>query len=266
MAPFIDARDVSVVYQGSDGTEVNALASLSFTVRRNEFVSFVGPSGCGKSTLLKVLGDLIRPSGGLVMIDGRPPEELRRARQIGHMFQESVLLPWKTVGENIGFLSQIAHRPISPTRVSELGELVGLTGFLHRYPHELSGGMRQRAALARAYALEPSLLLMDEPFGALDEITRQRMNGELLRSWSTRPNTVVFVTHSIAEAVYLSDTVYVVGDRPGRIVATVPIDIARPRLPELRFAQEMTDRVSQVQAHLEAGMTVDDATMTPGIG
>lgn len=249
----IEVRDVAVTYVGTDGTHVQALAPTAFTIADQEFVSLVGPSGCGKTTLLNVIGDLLQPSSGAVTVASRPVVELRRARQIGMVFQDSVLLPWKSVHDNIRFLSDLARRPPSRAAVEELGQLVGLEGFLAKYPHELSGGMRQRASIARALALDPRLLLMDEPFGALDEITRHRMNLDLLRIWSERRKTVVFVTHSLSEAAFLSDRVLVMGSRPGRVVADVTIDLPRPRTADMRYAPEMRDNIVDLNEHLESG-------------
>jgi NitT/TauT family transport system ATP-binding protein len=249
----IEVDDLSVTYVGMDGAHVQALAPTSFAIADREFVSLVGPSGCGKTTLLNAIGDLLRPSTGTVTIAGRPAAELRRAQQIGMVFQDSVLLPWRSVHDNIRFLSDVAKRPLSREAIEDLGRLVGLERFLTKYPHELSGGMRQRASIARALALDPQLLLMDEPFGALDEITRQKMNLELLRIWSERRKTVVFVTHSLSEAAFLSDRVIVMGKGPGRVVADVRIDLPRPRTADTRFASEMRDYIVTLNEHLESG-------------
>jgi NitT/TauT family transport system ATP-binding protein len=249
----IEVRDLGVTYVGMDGAHVQALAPTSFEIADREFVSLVGPSGCGKTTLLNAIGDLLRPSTGSVEIAGRPATELRQAKQIGMVFQDSVLLPWRSVRDNIRFLADLAKRPLAREAIEDLGRLVGLEGFLTKYPHELSGGMRQRASIARALALDPQLLLMDEPFGALDEITRQKMNLELLRIWSERRKTVVFVTHSLSEAAFLSDRVIVMGKRPGRVVADVRIDLPRPRTADTRFAPEMRDYIVTLNEHLESG-------------
>jgi NitT/TauT family transport system ATP-binding protein len=254
----IEAHDLALTYRGVDGSTVMALQKVSFTIARGEFVSLIGPSGCGKTTLLKLFGDLLNPSSGSLMVSGRTPAELRKARQVGTMFQDATLLPWKTIRDNIRLLSLIADRPISDARVQELADLVGIGGFLDRYPHELSGGMRQRAALARAYALDPEILLMDEPFGALDEITRERMNDELLRIWEKRKQTVIFVTHGIAEAAFLSDRVFVMAPRPGRIVADVRIDLPRPRRSDMRFGTTMTAYTEEIHRRLVAGMAADE--------
>jgi NitT/TauT family transport system ATP-binding protein len=251
VSEFIQVRDLSLTYVGVDSTHTQALDRVCLGVPENDFISIIGPSGCGKTTLLKVLGDLLEPSAGEVRIAGRHPRDLREDQQIGYMFQDSVLLPWKTIRENIRFLSDIAGKPAPDETVEELAELVGLADSLNRYPHELSGGMRQRAALARAYALNPLIFLMDEPFGALDEITRHRMNRELLRIWSEHRKTVVFVTHSIGEAAFLSDNVIIMSSRPGRILTNLSIDLPRPRTGEMRYSQVMLEYVAELHDYLE---------------
>ena len=250
---FIEIDRVSLSYVRSDGSAIDALSATTIAIERDSFLSIVGPSGCGKTTLLKVIGDLLQPTTGQVRIGGEPASNLRRTRQIGNMFQDPVLLPWRTVADNITFLAELAGRSVPRAEVETLADLVGLEGFLDRYPHELSGGMKQRAALARALVLDPRLLLMDEPFGALDEITRQRMNTELLRIWSERRKTVIFVTHSLSEAVYLSDRVIVLSPRPGQIVADIRVPLARPRTPDMRFTDTTTRLVATLHEHLEEG-------------
>lgn len=256
--PWIEVRDLCLTYQTAEGAKITALDNISISIDEGSFVSLIGPSGCGKTTLLKLLGDLLAPTSGVLRIGGKSPAELRKARLIGHMFQDATLLSWRTVRGNIELLASVAGRTIGHERVRELAELVGLGGFLDRFPHELSGGMRQRAALARAYALEPKLLLMDEPFGAVDEITRERMNNELLRIWERSKQTVVFVTHSIDEAVYLSDRVIVMAPRPGRIIADIAIDLRRPRRIDERYEGAMRAYAKEIHQHLVAGFEQDE--------
>ena len=234
---LIDIRDLSLTYRSEHGP-VHAIQSVSFGIRRDEFISVIGPSGCGKSSLLKLVGDLIPPSSGAIHIAGELPRALRQRRQVGFLFQDSTLLPWQTVLENVTFLCRVAGLTRQENAARELIGLVGLDGFEHAMPHELSGGMKQRVSIARALMLDPLLLLMDEPFGALDEITREKMNLELLRIWSGNRKTVIFITHSISEAVFLSDRVVVMSARPGRIQAIVEIGLPRPRHGEMRYGAE----------------------------
>ena len=255
--PLIEVENLSLSYHTENAT-VNALTSVSLEVQENEFVSILGPSGCGKSTLLKTIGDLITPTSGRISIAGGEPRLARERCQIGFLFQDGVLLPWKSTVENVTFLSGLAGRGRDRHKAQQLIELVGLQGFERSMPHELSGGMQQRVSIARALMLDPILLLMDEPFGALDEITREKMNLELLRIWSEYRKTVLFVTHSISEAVFLSDRVAVMTARPGRIQKIVEIDLPRPRTPEMRFSPRTADLVRELhdilhQAELAGG-------------
>jgi NitT/TauT family transport system ATP-binding protein len=211
-----------------------ALTDVSFAVRDGEFITLVGPSGCGKSTLLQILAGLVPASAGRVLIDGAPVTR-PSPDKIGVMFQDAWLLPWKTAIENVEF--PLALRKVKAAerrrRALPLLDLVGLTSFAHRYPDELSGGMRQRVAIARCLVQEPRVLLMDEPFAALDEQTRTRMGSELLQIWEKSGGTVVFVTHGLAEAIYLADTVFVMGTRPGRIIERISVPLPRPRTIEM---------------------------------
>jgi NitT/TauT family transport system ATP-binding protein len=212
---------------------MEAIRDVSLAVGYNEFVSVIGPSGCGKTTILKLVGDVLKPSAGSISVAGRPAAEARRQRAFGFVFQDPVLLPWRTVRQNVGLPLEVVGQP-NRDRVDHLIELVGLAGFQDHFPEELSGGMQQRVAIARALSFDPSILLMDEPFGALDLITRDRMSFELLSIWERARKTVIFITHSIDEAVVLSDRVVVMSDRPGRLIEDVTIDLPRPRHRETR--------------------------------
>jgi NitT/TauT family transport system ATP-binding protein len=241
---------VSVVYSIAEA-ELTALDGIDLSVAAGEFVSVIGPSGCGKSTLLRVAGGLLAPTKGVALIDGREPTLAQHDKQIGYVFQDPTLLPWRTVYQNVE-LPLTLNRRGRGQEPSDLLELVGLSAFRSYYPHQLSGGMQQRVALARALVTSPSLLLMDEPFGALDEITRSAMRYELLRIWSSGQSerTVVFVTHSITEAVSLSDRVIVLTPRPGRIAADIAINLPRPRTEDLELDQPFLEYCSQLRASL----------------
>ena len=258
-AHAVVAEKVGRVFRTSAGKtgEVVALADVDLTVSAGEFVSLIGPSGCGKSTLLRLVADLDRPTSGSLQVFGRSPEQARLAQDYGIAFQQAGLLPWRTVRGNVELPLELAGvgKRARVERAAELLALVGLGDFAGHLPHQLSGGMQQRVAIARSMARSPSLLLMDEPFGALDEMTRERMQTELLRIRTETKAAVIFVTHSIPEAVYLSDRVVVMSPRPGRVreIVTVGLGAAGERTEELREDVAFFDRVSAVREALHDG-------------
>ncbi|MCC6472038.1 MAG: ABC transporter ATP-binding protein [Alphaproteobacteria bacterium] len=243
---------VSVRFTTERGT-VTALDGVSLTIRAGSFLTLLGPSGCGKSTLLRVIADLVAPSAGGVAVLGDRPEVARRNRDIGFVFQDAALLPWRTALQNVTLPLEVGGSAARPGKRSpqDLLKLVGLGGWENAFPHELSGGMRQRVAIARALVSDPKLLLMDEPFGALDEITRDRLNEELLGVWESTGTTIVFVTHSIYEAVFLSQQVLVLAARPGRVRELVDIDLPLPRQLGMRETPEFVRLAGRLRQILE---------------
>jgi NitT/TauT family transport system ATP-binding protein len=240
------------------GRTVEALRDVTLDIRGGEFVSLLGPSGCGKSTLLRIIGGLQPADRGRVVIGDDTPDAARAAKQFGLVPQAPALVPWKTVDQNVRLLSKLhrraaAHPALPDTEVAALLETVGLAQFAKAYPHELSGGMQQRVSLVRAFALGAPILLMDEPFAALDEITRADMRYLLLDLWARSGTTVVFVTHSVTEAVILSDRVVVMAPRPGRIAHQHDVDLPRPRTPEMEDTAEFHEQVRQLRADLREG-------------
>jgi NitT/TauT family transport system ATP-binding protein len=240
---------------------VVALEGIDLEVDAGELVSLIGPSGCGKSTLLRVVGDLTRPTSGEVVVNGKSAHQARVDRDYGIVFQDAVLYDWRTVARNIALPLEMLgwDRRRRAERVQEMVGLVELTGFEGHHPWQLSGGMQQRVSIARALSFDPALLLMDEPFGALDEMTRERLNMELLRIWQQAGSTILFVTHSISEAVFLSTRVVVMSPRPGRIAGIVPIDLAQPRTVETREDPRYFELVTEVRELLRAAGGVDAA-------
>ena len=256
----VEIRGVTKTFRG--GT--TALQGIDLTIEPGEFVSLIGPSGCGKSTLLRIIGDLIEPSEGSVTVNGKPAHRARIDRDYGIVFQDATLYDWRTVGKNISLPLELARwdRRRRAARVAEMLELVELGNFENHYPWQLSGGMQQRVSIARALSFDPALLLMDEPFGALDEMTRERLNMELLRIWAHSGSTVVFVTHSIAEAVFLSTRVVVMSARPGRISNVISIDLPQPRSAATREEPRFFELVTEVREALHLGADVDTRQRT----
>jgi len=253
--PVVSLAGVEKEFALSGGTTMTALTGIDLDLRRGEFVSLIGPSGCGKSTLLRLIGDLTQPTTGTVTVNGKPAPQARLDRDYGMVFQAPVLFDWRTVEENVRLPLELTgqERAARDARVAEMLELVELPDFARHYPYQLSGGMQQRVAIARALAFSPAILLMDEPFGALDEMTRERMNSEVLRIWEQTGITVVFVTHSIPEAVFLSSRVAVMSARPGRITQIVEIDLPRPRGLETRESRRYFEMVTEVREALRGG-------------
>jgi NitT/TauT family transport system ATP-binding protein len=257
--PAVDARGVSLTFETADG-KVQALAGVDLAVAPGEFVSFIGPSGCGKTTLLRIIADLEQPSAGSILVNGVSPEEARLKRQYGYIFQAPALYPWRTVERNVMLPLEVMGFPKAERRerARRYLALVNLAGFERKFPWQLSGGMQQRVSIARALSFEPDLLLMDEPFGALDEIVRDHLNEQLLRLWSKTGKTVLFVTHSIPEAVFLSTRIVVMSPRPGLVIDVINCDFPSDRTLEIRETQEFLKIAQRVRAGLRSGHSYDE--------
>lgn len=254
---LIEVRNLSKHYMTRDGNLVTALSDLSFGIDGGEFVSVVGPSGCGKSTLLKILAGILPKSSGEVSLQGTSIERPRQ--DIGVVFQSPILLPWRTVMHNIMVPVDIQRldKDKFEEKAYEYINLTGLRGFEHKYPWELSGGMQQRVGICRALIHDPAILLMDEPFGALDAMTREHMNVELLRIWDQSRKTILFITHSVAEAVFLSDRVIVLSQRPGQIVDILDVDLPRPRDPQVMGTDAFGAYTFRIRQHLNTNGALD---------
>ena len=250
----IEARGLNLVFQTNDGP-VQALKDVDLTVNRGEFISFIGPSGCGKTTLLRAIAALETPTGGTLTVNGMSPDQARMQRAYGYVFQAAGLYPWRTIAGNIRLPLEIMgfSRADQVQRVERVLDLVELTGFGARFPWQLSGGMQQRASIARALAFDADILLMDEPFGALDEIVRDHLNEELLKLWARTGKTIAFVTHSIPEAVYLSTRIVVMSPRPGRITDIIDSPLPAERPLDIRDSREFIEIAHRVRDGLRAG-------------
>ncbi|GAA3732708.1 ABC transporter ATP-binding protein [Salinactinospora qingdaonensis] len=257
----IDADALGKVFDASGQKSVTALHDINLTVRAGEFVSLLGPSGCGKSTLLRVMADLTSPTSGRIEVNGKNPEQARTSRDYGMVFQQPGLFDWRSVLGNVELPLQLAGVAKSErrSRAREMLELVRLSDFARHFPWQLSGGMQQRVAIARALTGSPKLLFMDEPLGALDEMNREYLQGELLRIWDSTKTTIVFVTHSVAEAVFLSNRVVIMSPRPGQVATTVDVDLPAPRTAEVRTAPEFYDTVTEVRTALHAVLAGEEA-------
>jgi NitT/TauT family transport system ATP-binding protein len=257
LTAVIDAKNLSLTFSTADGP-VYALSGVNLKVEDGEFVSFIGPSGCGKTTLLRVIADLEQATGGSITVNGLVPQAARLARSYGYVFQAPGLFPWRTVERNVALPLEIMSIPGVEERVKRNLDLVNLTGFEKKFPWQLSGGMQQRVSIARALAFEPKLLLMDEPFGALDEIVRDKLNQQLLELWDRTKKTVVFVTHSIPEAVFLSTKIVVMSPRPGRIIDVIETSFPRQRTLDIRETPQFLKVAQRVREGLRAGHSYED--------
>jgi len=258
-ASVIEARDLSLTFETADGP-VYALSKVNLTVHDGDFVSFIGPSGCGKTTLLRVIADLEQATDGVISVNDMTPNEARRKRAYGYVFQAPALYPWRTIERNVGLpLEIMGFGATERARRIQLNlDLVNLNGFEKKFPWQLSGGMQQRVSIARALAFDPKLLLMDEPFGALDEIVRDKLNQQLLELWGRTRKTVVFVTHSIPEAVFLSSRIVVMSPRPGRIIDVIETNFPKNRTLDIRETPEFLQVAHRVREGLRQGHSYDD--------
>ncbi len=256
-APVISARELSLVFQTAD-QPVYALSKVNLDVAEGDFVSFIGPSGCGKTTLLRVIADLEQATSGTITVNGMTPQEARLKRAYGYVFQAPALYPWRTVERNVRLPLEIMGLDKADERVARNLDLVNLKGFEKKFPWQLSGGMQQRVSIARALAFDPKLLLMDEPFGALDEIVRDKLNQQLLELWARTQKTVVFVTHSIPEAVFLSTKIVVMSPRPGRIIDIIETNFPKDRSLDIRETPEFLAVAHRVREGLKAGHSYED--------
>jgi NitT/TauT family transport system ATP-binding protein len=255
---IIEARNLDLTFETNDGP-VHALKDVNLSIEKGDFVSFIGPSGCGKTTFLRVVAGLEQATGGSVTVNGLSPDEARRARAYGYVFQAAGLYPWRTIAGNVKLPLEIMgfDRAEQDRRVKNVLDLVDLAGFEKKYPWQLSGGMQQRASIARALAFDADILLMDEPFGALDEIVRDHLNEQLLKLWASTGKTIGFVTHSIPEAVYLSTKIVVMSPRPGRITDVIESPLPQERPLDIRDSKEFIEVAHRVREGLRAGHSYD---------
>ena len=246
-------KDIGMVYKTNDGRDVTALTGVSLDIQKGEFISLLGPSGCGKTTLLRIIADLLQPTSGEISIAGESPRDARLSKKYGIVFQSPVLYDWRTVKKNIMLPLEIMHIPKAERedRAMKMLDIVGLTEFANHYPNQLSGGMQQRVGIARALAIQPQILLMDEPFSALDEFTKEKLHEDLLRIWAKTNKTIIFVSHNIQEAVFLSSRICVLSPHPGRLSAVIDVDLPRPRTMDIKDTPEFTAYVAKVRNSFE---------------
>jgi NitT/TauT family transport system ATP-binding protein len=253
----VSAKNLGLTFSTGDG-DVVALSDVNLEIGRGEFVSFIGPSGCGKTTFLRVIADLEQPTSGSITVNGTSPSDARLNRAYGYVFQAPALYPWRTIEQNVALPLEIMGLSDRAARIQRTLELVNLTGFEKKYPWQLSGGMQQRASIARALSFDADLLLMDEPFGALDEIVRDHLNSELLKLWARTKKTIAFVTHSIPEAVYLSTKIVVMSPRPGRVTDIIESDLPAERPLDIRETPEFLRLAARVRDGLRAGHSYEE--------
>ena len=251
----IQITDLGVTFKDNAGKDVRALTGVNLDIYKGEFISLLGPSGCGKTTLLRSIADLQEPTDGFVRVSGKTPKEVRMEQKFGFVFQQPVLFDWRTVKKNVELPLEIMYysKAERSKRADEMLEMVGLKDFRNHFPKQLSGGMQQRVNIARAFGIRPDILLMDEPFSALDEFTKEKLHEDLLRIWRQTNKTVVFVTHNIQEAVFLSDRICVLSPHPGRLSAVVDVDLPRPRTLDMKETQHFNELVSKVRNSFEGG-------------
>jgi NitT/TauT family transport system ATP-binding protein len=257
LSSVVSAKGLGLTFSTKDG-DVVALTDVNLEIKKGEFVSFIGPSGCGKTTFLRVIADLEQPTSGSITVNGMSPAEARVKRAYGYVFQAPALYPWRTIEKNVALPLEIMGLADREARIKRSIELVNLSGFEKKYPWQLSGGMQQRASIARALAFDADLLLMDEPFGALDEIVRDHLNSELLKLWARTEKTIAFVTHSIPEAVYLSTKIVVMSPRPGRVTDVIESDLPRERPLDIRETPEFLRLAARVRDGLRAGHSYEE--------
>lgn len=257
LASVVSAKKLGLTFSTNDG-DVIALSDVDLEIGKGEFVSFIGPSGCGKTTFLRVIADLEQPTSGAITVNGTTPSDARLNRAYGYVFQAPALYPWRTIEQNVALPLEIMNLSDREARIRRTLDLVNLTGFEKKYPWQLSGGMQQRASIARALSFDADLLLMDEPFGALDEIVRDHLNSELLKLWARTRKTIAFVTHSIPEAVYLSTKIVVMSPRPGRVTDVIESDLPAERPLDIRETPEFLRLAARVRDGLRAGHSYEE--------